>query len=144
MINFILILLHIVACLFLTIFVLLQAGKSADLAGAFGGGSSQTAFGSRLAGNFLTRMTTVMAVIFMLTCLILSLRYNAAYSSSSTIPVEDPKAASQTSAPTPVPTKTPGTPAAQPPQPAKAAGDAGTKAVEAPPAAPTPAAPKQK
>jgi preprotein translocase subunit SecG len=58
---------HILVCIFLVIVILLQQGKSADLAGAFGGQGSQTAFGPRGAANLLTRLTTWCAVIFMLT-----------------------------------------------------------------------------
>ena len=62
-----LVVLHVIVCLFLTGIVLLQQGKSSDLAGAFGGQGSQTAFGPRGAANLLTRLTTWAAVIFMLT-----------------------------------------------------------------------------
>jgi preprotein translocase subunit SecG len=58
---------HVIVCLFLIGVILLQQGKSADLAGAFGGQGSQTAFGPRSAANLLTRLTTWCAVIFMLT-----------------------------------------------------------------------------
>jgi preprotein translocase subunit SecG len=58
---------HVIVCLFLIGVVLLQQGKSADLAGAFGGQGSQTAFGPRGAANLLTKLTTWSAVIFMLT-----------------------------------------------------------------------------
>jgi preprotein translocase subunit SecG len=58
---------HVIVCIFLVIVVLLQQGKSADLAGAFGGQGSQTAFGPRGAANLLTRLTTWCAIIFMLT-----------------------------------------------------------------------------
>ncbi|MDI3253570.1 MAG: preprotein translocase subunit SecG [Bacillota bacterium] len=58
---------HVLVCIFLVIVILLQQGKSADLAGAFGGQGSQTAFGPRGAANVLTRITTWCAVIFMLT-----------------------------------------------------------------------------
>jgi preprotein translocase subunit SecG len=58
---------HVLACVFLVIVVLLQQGKSADLAGAFGGQGSQTAFGPRGAANLLTRLTTWCAIIFMFT-----------------------------------------------------------------------------
>jgi preprotein translocase subunit SecG len=61
------IVLHVIVCLFLIGVVLLQQGRSADLAGAFGGQGSQTAFGPRAAANVLTRLTTWSAVIFMLT-----------------------------------------------------------------------------
>ena len=59
--------LHIIVSLFLIGVVLLQQGKSADLAGAFGGQGSQTAFGPRGAANLLTRLTTWSAIIFMIT-----------------------------------------------------------------------------
>ncbi len=62
-------LLHIGACIILILVVLLQSGKAADLAGAFGGGGSQTAFGARGAQTFLSKMTTGAAVLFMLTSL---------------------------------------------------------------------------
>lgn len=58
---------HIVVCLFLIIVVLLQSGKAADLAGAFGGMGSQTAFGPRGAATMLSKATTFAAVVFMLT-----------------------------------------------------------------------------
>ena len=58
---------HIFVCLFLVIVVLLQSGKAADLAGAFGGMGSQTAFGPRGAATLLSKATTVSAVVFMLT-----------------------------------------------------------------------------
>jgi preprotein translocase subunit SecG len=58
---------HVIVCLVLIGVVLLQQGKSADLAGAFGGQGSQTAFGPRGAANLLTRVTTWAAIIFMFT-----------------------------------------------------------------------------
>ena len=58
-----LVILHIIVCLFLVGVVLIQQGKSADLAGAFGGQGSQTAFGPRGAANLLTRLTTWSAII---------------------------------------------------------------------------------
>jgi preprotein translocase subunit SecG len=58
---------HVVVCLFLIGVILLQQGKSADLAGAFGGQGSQTAFGPRTAGNVLTKITTWCAITFMIT-----------------------------------------------------------------------------
>ena len=50
---------HIIVCLILIAVVLLQSGKGADLAGAFGGGGSQTAFGARGAGTILSKLTTI-------------------------------------------------------------------------------------
>jgi len=64
---------HIIVCIILVLVVLLQSGKGADLAGAFGGGATQTAFGSRGPASFLTRMTTTVAIIFMLTSIGLSM-----------------------------------------------------------------------
>jgi preprotein translocase subunit SecG len=63
--------LHVIVCLFLIGVVLLQQGRSADLAGAFGGQGSQTAFGPRAAANVLTRLTTWSAIIFMCTSILL-------------------------------------------------------------------------
>ncbi len=82
---------HIVACLFLIGVVLLQQGKGADMGAVFGG-SSSTIFGSGGAGNFLTRLTTAMAVIFMLTSL--TLTYASARRMGSTVfdtgPISEP------------------------------------------------------
>ncbi len=65
--------LHVLVCVILVLVVLLQSGKGADLAGAFGGGATQTAFGSRGPASFLSKMTTVAAIVFMLTSVSLSL-----------------------------------------------------------------------
>ena len=67
------ILLHIVACLFLIAVVLLQQGKNQDLASAFGGGGTQTAFGPRGSANVLSRATAILAGVFMITSLALSM-----------------------------------------------------------------------
>jgi preprotein translocase subunit SecG len=64
---------HVVVCLFLIGVVLLQQGKSADLAGAFGGQGSQTAFGPRGAANLLTKLTTYAAILFMLISIALTI-----------------------------------------------------------------------
>jgi preprotein translocase subunit SecG len=64
---------HVLVCVFLIIVVLLQSGKAADLAGAFGGMGSQTAFGPRGSATLLSKATTVSAVLFMLTSLSLSI-----------------------------------------------------------------------
>jgi preprotein translocase subunit SecG len=63
---------HIAVCLFLIIVVLLQSGKSGDIAAAFGGMGSQTAFGPRGAATILSRATTWSAIIFMVTSITLS------------------------------------------------------------------------
>ncbi len=62
---------HIVVCVLLVVIVLLQSGKSADLAGAFGGGGSQSTFGPRGTASILSKMTTTLAVLFMATSLTL-------------------------------------------------------------------------
>src|ERR1051325_10340579 len=66
-------LVHVVVCIFLIIVVLLQSGKAADLAGAFGGMGSQTAFGPRGSATLLSKATTISAVLFMVTSLSLSI-----------------------------------------------------------------------
>jgi len=66
---------HVIVCFFLIGVVLIQQGRSADLAGAFGGQGSQTAFGPRAAANVLTRLTTWSAIIFMCTSIALVVLY---------------------------------------------------------------------
>ena len=90
---------HVLACLFLAVVVLLQTGKGSD-AGAVFGGSSQTIFGSSGAGNFLTKLTTATAIIFMLTSL--TLTYGAAKQTSKSLFDNAP-----TSAPAPAAPETP-------------------------------------
>lgn len=63
---------HVFVCFFLIVVVLLQSGKAADLAGAFGGMGSQTAFGPRGSATALSRATTVAAAVFMVTSLTLA------------------------------------------------------------------------
>jgi preprotein translocase subunit SecG len=70
--NVVLVVLHVIVCLFLIAVVLLQRGKGAEMGAVFGGGASSTVFGSRGAGNFLTKMTTASAAIFMITSFVLS------------------------------------------------------------------------
>ncbi|MBV9074596.1 MAG: preprotein translocase subunit SecG [Acidobacteria bacterium] len=87
---------HIIVCIFIVIVVLLQSGKSADVAAAFGGMGSQTAFGPRSAANVLTKATTWSAVIFMVTSLVLSVMMGRHTGGSV---LEGTKPAKQTSAP---------------------------------------------
>jgi preprotein translocase subunit SecG len=68
-----LVIIHVIVCVFLIGVVLLQQGKSADLAGAFGGQGSQTAFGPRGAANLLTKLTTWGAILFMVISLALTI-----------------------------------------------------------------------
>ena len=64
-----LIIIHVLVCFVLIVAVLLQSGKSADLAGAFGGVGSQTVFGPRGAATLLSKTTTICAILFMITSL---------------------------------------------------------------------------
>jgi len=76
---------HVVVCLFLIGVVLLQSGKAADLAGAFGGMGSQTAFGPRGAATALSRATTASAILFMITSLSLSIIASRNIGGASTV-----------------------------------------------------------
>jgi len=92
---------HIITCIVLILAVLLQSGKSADLAGAFGGGGSQTVFGPRGAASFLTRVTTISAVLFMLTSLglwMLSARGTGSVVGGEEAPAKEVPAATETKA----------------------------------------------
>ena len=73
-VSAVLVTLHILVCFVLVIVIMLQSGNAADLAGAFGGAGSQTAFGPRGAATFLSRATTWCAIVFMMTSLTLSFR----------------------------------------------------------------------
>jgi preprotein translocase subunit SecG len=64
---------HVIVCFFLVVVVLLQSGKAADLAGAFGGMGSQTAFGPRGSATVLSKATTIAAAVFMVTSLSLAI-----------------------------------------------------------------------
>ena len=70
----VLVTLHVLVCFVLVIVIMLQSGSAADLAGAFGGAGSQTAFGPRGAATFLSRATTWCAIVFMMTSLTLTIR----------------------------------------------------------------------
>ena len=70
--NTVLVVLHVIVCIFLIAVVLLQRGKGAEMGAVFGSGASSTVFGSRGAGNFLTKLTTGSAIVFMCTSLALS------------------------------------------------------------------------
>jgi preprotein translocase subunit SecG len=83
-----LIFVHVVASLILILVVLLQTGKRADLAGAFGGGGSQTAFGPRGAASVLSRTTTIAAAVFMVTSL--SLAYRMGSPSDASVVGDEP------------------------------------------------------
>jgi preprotein translocase subunit SecG len=73
MLYYLLTSLYVFVCMVLLMVILLQQGKGGDMASAFGGGSSQTAFGARGGATLLTKMTTVFAVLFMLGALALAI-----------------------------------------------------------------------
>lgn len=89
-------------CFVLIVVVLLQSGKAADLAGAFGGAGSQTAFGPRGAANVLSRATTWCAIMFMICALALVLRQDKTVSTGSSILEKVSKPAPAAPAPAPV------------------------------------------
>ena len=97
-------LVHILVCIFLIIVVLLQSGKAADLAGAFGGMGSQTAFGPRGSATLLSKATTASAIVFMITSLSLSILATRG-SSGGPKTVLDTPAGSTQSAPAKSPAK---------------------------------------
>src|SRR6476469_6405941 len=76
---------HVIVCLFLVIVVLLQSGKAADLAGAFGGMGSQTAFGPRGSATVLSKATTIAAALFMVTSLTLAIAASRNAGSASSV-----------------------------------------------------------
>jgi preprotein translocase subunit SecG len=119
---------HVIACLFLIAVVLLQQGKGQDLASAFGGGGTQTAFGPRGSATVLSRATTILAGLFMVTSLALSIvrpRTGGVLDQvAEPAPVASP--AASTAPPTTAPASNANTPASGP--------------AEAPPPSPAPAA----
>jgi preprotein translocase subunit SecG len=103
---------HVLVCFFLIIVILLQSGKAADLAGAFGGMGSQTAFGPRGSATLLSKATTLSAVLFMVTSLGLSILATRTAGLGTTVLEGAPARPAQTkSAPVPVnPAPVPGAP----------------------------------
>jgi preprotein translocase subunit SecG len=99
--------LHVIVCVFLIIVVLLQSGKAADLAGAFGGMGSQTAFGPRGSATMLSQATTAAAIIFMITSLSLSILAGRASSGAKTVLDTAPAGAQTAPGKAGVPTRRP-------------------------------------
>jgi len=95
--SILLIIIHILVSIALIMIVLLQTGKGADMGAAFGGGSSQTLFGSTGASSFLSKATTAAAIIFMLTSL--SLAWISSHRSGGQSVVSDTPAPIETQAP---------------------------------------------
>src|SRR5437870_10220701 len=127
---------HVIVCIFLVLVVLLQQGKGADWAGAFGGGGSQTTFGARSTGSVLERATTAAAIVFMITSIALAILISQSGSGNSVI-----REGAKSTAPQPAAPVTPGQPA-QPGQQAPAQGQqpppAAPQNAPAPPATPAP------
>src|SRR5258707_3821852 len=122
----------VVNCLVLIVVVLLQSGKAADLAGAFGGAGSQTAFGPRGAANVLSKATTWCAVMFMLCAMALVLRSDKAVEQGGSVlqkGLQPAKPAPKSPTPTPGTNPQPTTPAPATQQPT----------TQQPPATPAPA-----
>ncbi len=82
---------HVIAAISLILTVLLQAGKGAAMGSGLGAGSSQTMFGSSGAGNFLTKLTTGIAILFMVTSLTLAVFSTQKKSSSLIQGVDTPE-----------------------------------------------------
>ena len=120
----ILVTLHVLVCFVLVIVIMLQSGNAADLAGAFGGAGSQTAFGPRGAATFLSRATTWCAIVFMMTSLTLSVRRapSGSFSTGSileqtqTAPAKKPAPAAPKAPAAPAPLPSPAAPAPVPPK----------------------------
>src|ERR1700735_5058087 len=97
--TFVLVTLHVLVCFVLIIVIMLQSGSAADLAGAFGGAGSQTAFGPRGAATFLSRATTWCAIVFMMTSLTLSVKRNPNEGASTGSILEETQPANSAPAP---------------------------------------------
>lgn len=100
---------HVIICLFLIIVVLLQSGKAADLAGAFGGMGSQTAFGPRGAATMLSKATAIAAVLFMIVSIWLGIEqgYVRGGPGGAGSVIESSGVAGETAAPSPLATPLP-------------------------------------
>jgi preprotein translocase subunit SecG len=129
-------------CFVLIIVVLLQSGKAADLAGAFGGAGSQTAFGPRGAATLLSRATTWCAVMFMICAMALVLRVDRADQGGSILQKFSKPAPATKSAPAkPIPTAPATTPAPQSTTPQSSAPQSATTPAPTQPAQSAPATP---
>ena len=108
-VPYVLVALHILVCFVLVIVIMLQSGNAADLAGAFGGAGSQTAFGPRGAATFLSRATTWCAIVFMMTSLTLSVKRspNEAVSTGSILEQTQQPASKQPAKPSTPPVQVP-------------------------------------
>ena len=110
--------LHVIVCIFLIAVVLLQRGKGAEIGAVFGGGGSSTVFGSRGAGNFLSKLTTAAAIVFMITSLSLAYLWTMASSERLFDDAEEAPAAAAGFEEQPAPAGAAASPARRPPAPA--------------------------
>ena len=94
---------HVLVCLFLIGVVLLQHGKSADIAATFGGQGSQTAFGPRGAATMLSKATTWSAIIFMVTSIALAIMVKKGGGATGSVMENEKPAQRQQAQPTPTP-----------------------------------------
>jgi len=118
-VYFVLVTLHVVICGLLIIVIMLQSGEAADLAGAFGGAGSQTAFGPRGAATFLSKATTWCAIMFMLTSMALTMHQNSAVASvGSSVLQQFSKTSKPTAPAVPAPTAPASAPVPASPAPA--------------------------
>jgi preprotein translocase subunit SecG len=101
---------HVIVCAILIAVVLLQHGKSADIAAAFGGQGSQTAFGPRGAATVLSKITTGAAILFLITSVTLSIMASRQKSGSGSVLGDEKPPATETQPATP-----PAQPSTQPP-----------------------------
>ena len=100
--------LHVMASIALVLIVLLQTGRGSEIGAAFGSGASQTIFGSSGSSGFMTRITTVVVILFMLTSVVLAFMYSggrmAPARAVTPVPVQQP-AQQQPVPPVPAPVK---------------------------------------
>ena len=137
-----LLIVHVLVCLFLIFVVLVQGGKGAEMGAAFGG-ASQTLFGSRGSATFLGKLTTIVAVVFMITSLVLAvyaLKGGGSIIKTSTLP-QTQKSAAPGAPPANMPTGQPAQGAGQPSQGAQQVpiNPAGAAKAPAMPQSPAPA-----
>jgi len=123
-VSAVLVTLHIIVCFVLITVIMLQSGNAADLAGAFGGAGSQTAFGPRGAATFLTKATTWSAIMFMMTSMALTMHQNSTVAATGSSVLQQISKTAKPAAPAP--------PAPAVPAPAVPAPNAATPAPSAP------------
>jgi preprotein translocase subunit SecG len=125
MVYYLIVAVYVIVCSLLIVTILLQQGKGGDIANAFGGGSSQAVFGARSGATLLTRATSVLAALFVVVALVLTV-WGSRGPSSVVGGTPAPPAAPTPAAPAPAPAATP-TPAASTPPAATTPGNSTAK-----------------